>query len=174
MVNPYSGIINAQLKTLFSNVFSSLLYNDSLTIPCMINYGVTKYEDCANCVGTTIGGKPSTVFQDGGPMPFPFGSMCPACGGQAKRPVETSEPINLMVIWDYKEFVNYGGVANPVGMIQTITFASNTPKLIRAKEITVASHLAGYGRHRFERDANPQPCGLGESDFVSCMWKRIG
>lgn len=173
-MNIFSGLINNDFKKLYKDALSALFYDDAATIPCRIYYGTTRYEDCPNCVASPIGQQPSTRYQDGGPIPFPFGSICPMCNGNGKRPVETSETINLVVIWDYKQFVNNNTVSQADGVIQTITFASNTPKLKRAKELVVATDIAGYGRHRFERISEPQPCGFSDDDFVECLWKRAG
>lgn len=173
-MNNFSGIINSDLKSLFNDAISSLLYDDALTIPCTLYYGVTKYEDCANCVFDPIGNKSSNRFQDGGPVPFPFGSICPMCNGGGKKGLETSENINLMVIWDYKKFMDVGTVNNPAGTIQVMTFASNTPALKRAKELIVATDIAAYGRHRYQRISEPQPCGWGNSPFISCLWEKSG
>lgn len=173
MTNNFSGIISSDFKQIFTNAISALLYDDALTQPCKLFFGVTRYQDCANCVYDPIGQKSSNRFQDGGPVPFPFGTICPMCNGNGKRPIETSEDIKLMIIWDHKEFMNAGTVNNPDGMIQTVTFASNIPKLKRAKEIIVNSDQASYGRYRYERASEPQPCGFS-SEFVECMWKRIG
>lgn len=96
------------------------------------------------------------------------------CNGAGKRSVETTEEINLMVIFDHDQFMNRGTVADPAGMIQTVTFASNTPKLKRAKEIVVATDITSYGRHRYERVTEPQPCGFRSEDFVECLWKKSG
>lgn len=174
MSNLFSGIISSDFKQLFTDAISALLYDDSLTLPCTIYYGVTKYDDCVNCVFDPIGNKSSNKFQDGGPLPFPFGNICPLCNGAGKKAVETSETINLMVIWDTKKFLNAGTVANPDGLIQTVTFADNTPKLKRAKEIVVATDIASYDKHRYERCSEPQPCGFRSTDFVECLWRKSG
>jgi len=174
MSNPFSGIINNNFKQLFTNAISALLYDDSCTLPCKLYYGATRYEDCVNCVYDPIGQKSANRFQDGGPSPFPFGGICPMCNGAGKRSVETTEEINLMVIFDHDQFMNRGTVADPAGMIQTVTFASNTPKLKRAKEIVVATDITSYGRHRYERVTEPQPCGFRSEDFVECLWKKSG
>jgi|19_taG_2_1085344.scaffolds.fasta_scaffold00068_25 hypothetical protein len=173
-INPYSGVITPGLKTIFSNAISAMLYDDSCTVPCTLHYGITKYEDCANCVFDPIGNKSANRFQDGGPIPFPFGNICPMCNGGGKRAVESSEDLSLMVIWDQKDFFKVGSVNTPDGDIQTMTFADRTPKLKRAKEIVVATNIAGYATHRFERITDPVPCGLDSDQFVACMWKRIG
>jgi hypothetical protein len=173
MVNYFSGIISSDFKALFTDAISALLYDDACTMPCTIYYGITKYEDCVNCVFDPTGNKSSNRFQDGGPLPFPFGSICPMCNGNGKRGVESSENINLMVIWDAKEFINVGTVNDPDGMIQTVTFASNMPTLKRAKELLVATEISSYNRYRYERVSEPHPCGF-TNEFVECMWRRSG
>ena len=175
MTNPFSGIISPDLKTLYNNMISALLYDDSLTLPCVLYYGVTRYEDCSNCIYDVIGNKSSNKYQSGGPVPFPFGSICPMCNGRGKRGIESTENINLMVIWDNKQFVNTGTVNSASGdLVQTITFDENTPKLLRAKEVIIMSDKPSLGRQRFERHSSPEPCGWGGSEFMSCLWKRSG
>jgi len=170
--NIFSGIISPQIKNVFENAISAMMYDDGCTIPCTLYYGVTKYDDCVNCVYDPIGRKSANRFQDGGHIPFPFGSICPMCNGAGKKPVESTEDMNLMVIWEQKEFFNVGTVNTPDGDIQTLTFADRTPQLKRAKELIVATDIAGFGTHRYERMSEPQPCGLSADQFIVCMWKR--
>ncbi len=174
MTNPFSGIISTEFKALFNNAISALLYDEACTLPCTIYYGITKYESCVNCLYDSIGRKSANRYQSGGPAPFSFGSICPMCSGAGKRAVETTETIKLMIIWDYKQFVGSTTVNSPEGLIQTMTFDENTPKLKRAKEILVATDKASYGTHRYERISEPEPCGFGNTEFVICTWKRIG
>jgi len=175
MTNPFSGIISTELKALHTNMISSLLYNDALTLPCVLYYGVTKYEDCNNCVFDVIGNKSANKHQSGGPIPFPFGSICPMCNGQGKRGIESTENLNLMIIWDNKQFIDAGTVNDASDdLIQIITFDENLPKIVRAKEIIVMSDKVSLDRQRFERFSHPQPCGWGTSDFISCLFKRSG
>lgn len=173
MTNPFSGIITSEFKQLFDNAISALLYNDALTLPCTVSYGVTRWDSCENCVYDAVGQKSSNRYLDGGPVPFPFGSTCPMCDGQGRHPIVTTENINLAVIWDSKKFINVGTVASPNGMIQTLTFSYNIPILKRAKELIVATGIANYGDYRYERASEPDPCGLGNTTFVHCLWKRI-
>jgi len=171
--NPFSGIINKQFKSLYTNAISSLLYNDALVVPCTLRYGVTKYDSCVNCSYDPIGQKSANSYLDGGPAPFPFGGICPMCNGAGKHPVESTENINLMVIWNPKEFINVGTVNVAEEMIQTLTFKNVTYKIKNAREIQVAKHV-GYALNRYERASEPQPIGLGTDDFMYCFWKRVG
>ena len=71
MVNPFSGIIDNNFKTLFNNAIFAILENGALTITCTLEYGVTRYENCVNCVFDPIVRKSANRIQDGGPFPFP-------------------------------------------------------------------------------------------------------
>ena len=99
MVNPFSGIIDNNFKTVFNNAISAMLDDDALTIGCTLSYGVTRYDDCPNCVYDPIGRKSSNRFQDGGPVPFPYGGVCPLCNAAGRKGVETTEDINVAVIF---------------------------------------------------------------------------
>jgi hypothetical protein len=175
MVNPFSGIIDSNFKAIFNDAISAILENGALTIGCTLEYGITRYENCVNCVFDPIGRKSSNRFQDGGPVPFPFAGICPLCNGAGKKPIVTSENVNLAVIFEPREFL---GISTPVntadGFIQTLAKKELTPKLQRAKEIIVATEVSGFFSHRYERVSEPTPIGLGNNEFVLCTWKRVG
>ena len=174
-INPFSGIINSSFKTIFNNAISSLLEDSALTISCTLTYGVTRYESCANCVYDPIGRKSSNRFQNGGPVPFPFQGICPVCNGVGKKPVESSEDVNLAVIFEPRDFIALDTHVNTAdGYIQTLANKSMTSKLQRAKEIIVATDISGYFNHRYERVSEPTPLGLGNNEFVLCSWRRLG
>lgn len=173
--NPFAGIISSDLKDLFNNAIGALFENGACTVPCTLHYGITKWEACSNCIFDPIGRKSSNRFQNGGPVPFPFGGICPLCDGAGKKPVISTETANLMVIFDHKEFLSTSApVHSPDGLIQTMAQKELTPQMKRAKEIQVATDLGGYGNHRYQRIEEPQPIGFGGNEFVICTWKRIG
>jgi uncharacterized protein YcsI (UPF0317 family) len=100
--------------------------------------------------------------------------VCPVCNSVGKRPVITTDTLNLAVIFNYKDFLQISTpVNNPAGMMQTVSKKETTPKLKRAKEIQVATDIKAYADHRFERMSEPEPVGFGNSDFVICNWKRL-
>jgi hypothetical protein len=175
MVNPFSGIINSAFKDIFNNAISAVLDNDSLAIPCTLSYGVTKYEACANCTYDPIGQKSSNRFQNGGPVPFPFGGVCPLCNGIGRKPLITYENVFLGVVFEPREFLDIGTPVNTAdGYIQTFAKKALTPKLQRAKEVVVATDVSSFFSHRYERVSEPVPVGLGNSEFVVCTWRRVG
>jgi|TARA_R110000744_G_scaffold238416_1_gene355904 hypothetical protein len=172
MANPFSGIITSEMKTLFNNMIDSLLEDSALTVECTLFYGVTKFDNCVNCLYDPIGKKSSNRYQNGGPVPFSFGG-CPLCGGAGKKASIASESIKLAVIYNYKQFMDIGTpVNNPDGVIQTISEKESTPKLKRAKELQTSTDIANYGQHKFERISDPQPVGFGNNEFVFCNWRR--
>jgi len=173
--NPFSGIITSSFKSLFNNAISALLEDSAGTVACTLSYGVTKYESCVNCIYDPIGRKSSNRYQNGGPVPFPFGGICPMCNAAGKKPVETYENVNLMVIFEPRQFLGISTPTNtPDGYIQTVGKKEMTPKLQRAKEIVVSTDLSGFFPHRYQRADEPTPIGLGNNEFVVCTWRRAG
>ena len=175
MVNPFSGIIDSTLKSVFNNAINAILEDGALTVACTLEYGITRDESCVNCLYDPIGQKSSNRFQNGGPVPFPFGSVCPLCNGNGKKPVLSSEEVNLAVIFEPRQFLEISTPVNTAdGYIQTLANKSMTPKLQRAKEIVVSTDVSGFFTHRYERAGEPLPVGLGNNEFVLCTWRRSG
>jgi len=174
MVNPFSGIVSSEFKDVFNNAMSALLDTTGVAIPCTLYYGITKYESCANCLYDPIGRKSSNRYINGGPVPFMFGGVCPLCNGAGKKPVETTEDVHLAVVFEPREFLDIRTPVNTAdGYIQTLAKKEMTPKLRRANEIVVATDVSGFFPHRYQRVSEPVPMGLGNTEFVVCMWKRL-
>jgi len=175
MLSPFSGIIDSSFKNVFNNAINAILENGALTIQCTLEYGVTKYESCGNCLYDPIGQKSANRYQDGGPAPFPFGTVCPLCNGNGRRPLTSSENVRLAVIFEPKQFLQLNAPVNTAdGYIQTLAKKTMTPKLQKAKEIIVATDLSGQFSHRYQRVSEPSPIGLGNNEFVLCTWRRLG
>ena len=175
MVNPFSGIIDDSFKSLFNNAITAILEDDALTVSCTLDYGVTRYESCVNCLYDPIGQKSSNRFQPVCPVPFPFGGLCPLCNGNGKRPLTSSENVNLAVIFEPRQFLEISTPVNTAdGYIQTLARRVLTPKLQRAKEIVVSTDASGFFSHRYHRISEPTPIGLGNNEFVLCTWRRTG
>ena len=84
---------------------------------------------------------------------------------------------NLIVIWNYKDFVGWKGVPDnttiPFGHCQTMSALSTLSNIKKAKEIILNTDLSAYVKHRFERMGEPNPIGLGNDAYVITTWKRI-
>lgn len=184
MSNPFSGIITTEYKALYKNMIDALLESDGLTRLCKIEYGVTKYTDCTNCSGTSIGNKTSTnKYLTGGTAKF--NDICSSCGGQRKIPYEPTENIYLAVIFDYKDWIRLGAAnqlinrasktgKTPESYAQTISKITTLPKLTQAKTIILDTVIEPYVINRFQRYGSPEPAGFGADDYIITMWERVG
>jgi hypothetical protein len=72
LFDDFGSIDYSGLQTVFDSAIGSMVDSDACTVPCTLEYGVTKYDDCNNCVYDPIGRKSSNVYEAGGPVPFPF------------------------------------------------------------------------------------------------------
>ena len=178
MVNPFSGIITSDMKTMFTNSIDALLEDTALVVPCKLIFGDTKWTDCINCNFSATTGRSSNVWTVGGPIEFHTG-ICPYCGGLGRTPTaDTSETLYFSVIWDYKSWFNWNGSAegsrSPEGLVQTMSAMSTITKIKKAKEIIINTDIDEFVTHRFTRDGEPNPCGFGNDAYIFTMWKRAG
>lgn len=172
MSNPFSGIISADLKLLFTNAIDALLENDALTRPCKFIYSGSKATKCQNCQFNSITGKSNNIYVTGGPIPFYHG-VCPFCNGDGLTRLETTVTHNLAILWDYRKWIPIAEpIKSPDGRIQTICTISLLDEIKKAKELIVDSDIEQYVRHRFIRDSEPNPAGFGASDYIITMWRR--
>lgn len=172
--NPFSGIISTEFKTLYKNMIDALLETTALTLPCRFVYSGTKFVKCPNCQFNSMTGKSNNIYVSGGPISFSHGT-CPYCNGDGKIPQESNESFNIAVLWDYRKWIAVGAtVKNPEGMIQTICNLGLIDEIKKAKEIIVDTNIEKYVRHRFIRDSEPTPAGLGSDDYIVTLWRRAG
>lgn len=173
MSNPFTGLISTELKTIFTNAIDEVLRGTS--VPCRLVYSGTKFTKCPNCNFNSITGKSANTYLSGGPQPFSKGT-CPFCNGDGRIAAENDDDIiNLAVLWDYRKWFQVGQVvANPDGMIQVICSIALISRLKKAREIIVDTNLEKYVRHKFIRDGEPTPIGLGDDQYIISMWKRSG
>jgi len=60
----------------------------------------------------------------------------------------------------------------PGNSIQTIFYATDLPKIIRAKELIVHKDIKDYKEMRFKISGEPFPMGLKQSRYFGCFWER--
>lgn len=176
MSNPFSGILTAEFKTLFTNSIDALVEAAGCAVTCRILYGNTKFNSCENCLFNAAGNKSANRYLSGGSVPFRNGQTCPVCRGVGKIPDEQTEDIELIVIWDSKSFVNLGHdntALTPNMFAQTFCAINKYPKLKRAKEIILDTDKENYVRQRFTIYGEPEPCGFDGSQYILTTWKRI-
>lgn len=162
------------LQKIYNQYISSILANDGLTTECVLNYGVSKRNLCINCIFDVNLKKSANKYKTGGPVPFTNGMICPYCNGIGYYGEVKSDQIYLAVLWDYKKWVSPPtNISNPDGYIQTICHKSNLAKIRQAKDITVVLNKQ-LSNPVFELYEEPTPAGLGDNEYLFCMWKKIG
>jgi hypothetical protein len=89
------------------------------------------------------------------------------------KEVEKTEDLKLKVYWDSKSWVKVGGsIVVPDNSIQTIFYATDLPKIVRAKELIVHKDIKDYKEMRFKISGEPFPMGLKQVRYFGCFWER--
>ena len=89
------------------------------------------------------------------------------------KEVEKTEDIKLKVYCDNKSWVKVGGdMVIPDNAIQTIFFATDLPKISKAKELIVHKDIKDYKEMRFKMHGEPFPMGLKQNRYFGCFWER--
>jgi len=95
-------------------------------------------------------------------------------GSIAYVEVEKLEDITLKVYWDRRNWIKVADDINvPDGSIQTIFFAKDLPKLLRAKELIVHKGVKDILDMRFQRSGDCYPMGLQQNKYFGCFWERV-
>lgn len=90
------------------------------------------------------------------------------------REVEKIEDIKIKVYWSKKDFIKVGGdIVVPNNAIQTIFFATDLPKITRAKQLIVHKGIKDLQEMRFQRLGEPFPMGLRQNRYFGCFWQRV-
>lgn len=93
--------------------------------------------------------------------------------GKTFREVEKKETIKLKVYWDSKSWTKIGNaMVIPDNSIQTIFFASDLDKIMRAKYLLVHKDIADKREFRFVKFGEPFPMGLRQNRYFGCFWQR--
>jgi hypothetical protein len=89
------------------------------------------------------------------------------------KETEYTEDIKLKVYWDNKSFTKIGGsLFVPDNAIQTIFFATDLGRIMRAKEIIVHKDIKDKVEMRFKKYGEPFPMGLRQIRYFGCFWER--
>lgn len=90
------------------------------------------------------------------------------------REVEKLEDIKLKVYWDNKSWVKVGSgdMVIPDNAIQTIFFATDLDKIVRAKELIAHKDIKDIQEMRFKKFGEPFPMGLKQNRYFGCFWER--
>lgn len=164
----------SKLQQIFNQQINLVLANTGLSTRCDFNFGVTNINVCPNCIYDTNLKKSSGKYKNGGPVPFVFGKICPYCNGAGSYGLESSSTAYLAIIWDYKKWINPPPqIDNPNGYIQTICHKDYLSQIRQCKDMTVIYNSSG-ANPVFQLYGEPNPAGLGDNNYIFCMWKKIG
>lgn len=175
-MNPFSGLINSDVKNLFNNAIDSLLENNALTVPCTVKYISANKEQnlCNNCFFDSISLLSSNRYNGTGPYPFVENTICPVCMGKGTLSSNTKEEtLYLAVIFDSKYFINNSKLIDiPAGSVQTLSNMDTINKIRNTNEIIFNSTINSYNDYTYQRASDPEPCGLGDHRYIITLWTR--
>ena len=93
-------------------------------------------------------------------------------GGKSYREVEKLEDIKIKVYWDSRNWTKVGGnIVVPENGIQTIFFATDLSKILKAKELIVHKSVKDLKEYWFKRSGDPFPMGIGLERYFGCFWE---
>lgn len=168
------NIISKELKSLYKQFIDELLRENSLSLPCKLVYDSSLFVECPNCNTDPVSHKSSNTYKENGPLVFADGQICPYCRGLGGSYQDASEIINMLVIFDYKYWMDFDSkVHQPDGMVQTISKLEDYSKIKNCNKIIIDTNLSNYTENYFQRNSDPRPCGFGESSYFFTLWKKI-
>lgn len=167
-------IIDNNFKNLYNNMIDELMRANSLSLPCKLIYEGSKFIECINCHIDPISHKSSNLYKSGGPINFSNGQICPYCNGAGGNYQENTEILNMMVLFDYKYWINFNSkIHSPEGLVQTISKFNDLPKIKNCNRLVIDTNTQNYTESFYQRNSEPQPCGLGNNSYIFTYWKKI-
>jgi hypothetical protein len=162
------------LQNVYKKQMDMLLASTGLTTLCEFNFGISKQNICPNCIYDVGLKKSSGKYKTGGPIPFTLGKICPYCNGVGFYGEQKSTIGYLAIIWDYKKWINPPPtINNPEGFIQTICDKTYLNDIRKCKDITIIYNETG-SNPVFKLYGQPNPAGLGDNNYLFCIWEKIG
>lgn len=163
----------SELKKIYNNYMDMLLSCEGLTTKCFLEYGISKPILCNNCLYDPNLNRSANKYKTSGPQFFADGQICPSCNGQGYYGENKLETIYIAIIWDYKKWINISSSVVSDGRIQTICNKNLTDNFKRCKSLLVPIPSSNNEPQKFVLDGEPNPAGLGDNNYIICMWKKI-
>jgi hypothetical protein len=156
------------LQNIYNNQMDMLLSSDGLTTNCTLVFGISKKNICINCIYDPQLKKSTNKYKIGGPVPFPDNRICPYCSGSGFYGQEIlEENVFLAVIWDSKKWLGINtNIKSPEDYIQTISNSNILNKIQSCNYIVVKNQ-------KFQIEGKPSYSGLGDNNYIICLWKKI-
>jgi hypothetical protein len=162
------------LKALYKAQMDMVLASTGLATQVNFNFTGTKRTICPNCIYDPNLKRSSNKYKSGGPIPFTTNQICPYCGGAGFYGEESSTNGYLAIVWDYKKWINAPpNLASPEGMIQTICDITYLPDILKCATMQAVYPSSNNEYHKFELYGEPNPAGLGDNNYLFCMWKKV-
>lgn len=170
-------IINNEDLAFAQEAFDSMLQpfgQGGFAKPCLLVYP-PKISPCANCEPSPIANRPSNIYRHGGPVPFPMGAICPACGGQGTFAEEVSETVYLKTSIIKKPFSNIPVQVNlPDGLLSVKGFLIDAPKLQQADFIIHNTALENYQTRKYKLYGEiDSPSNIVQNRYFTAILIRI-
>lgn len=172
-MNPFSGLINSNLKQIYNNAIDALLEANSLSIPCTFQFLNNKNPIyCNNCIYDSILNRSSNKYNGTGLAPFPEDGLCPVCLGRGWENMNLTEESNMMVIFDSKYWMNWNSDTMNIDNIAAQTICG----------INMLNKIQGASYIYFNNDnivkyilaGAPKLAGFGDLNYVISLWTRQG
>jgi hypothetical protein len=165
-----SFTIPSGLITLYNEAIDSILEFNGVDVKLI--YPPLRQE-CPNCYSDNLTGKSAGVYRAGGPYPFTDYDVCPYCNGEFYRLIEQSDTLSMNIYWTPKEFIRVGPpIQINDGMIQTKSYMTDLPKILKADHLQVIGKISGYADWIYVRDGEPVPHGFKSTRYILQMWRR--
>lgn len=143
---------------------------------CLLVYP-PKWVNCSNCLSSSFGNKSSSSWKSGGPLPFPAGTVCPLCNGSNKVSQEQTESVRMLCAWEPKAFFEplpQVDVRVPYGVIQTKSYLSDAPKIMRADHAVFQTPTTNILRSTYELAGEPvDVSNIIQGRYCVATWKRV-
>lgn len=170
--NPFTGIISPALKTLFKQGMDEAI--SGCSVPCQLRYFTTKYETDTAAAYDPIGKKTPNRTITGAPAPFSMSQPGPMNDAQNKKVTVQTEDVDLCVVFDMRKFVPMSTkVTSGDNYVQTLCSVDLLEKIMQCQELVADTTLTNRLRITLARAGDPEPCGLGESSYIVCLWKKV-
>lgn len=165
-------MINSTFNKTFTDQIDRMFGTNGLSRPCKLISQDRKKTQCPNCIIDPISGKSSGRYKVGGDINFPYGQLCPVCNGVGFLYNSRECTIDLLVIYDYRKFLSFNTNVNiPDGAIEVVAKFENLANLQSANTLIVDTSAGYIPNNTYEPLSQPQPIGLGGSDYLFMYWK---
>lgn len=164
-------LLSTSIRNGSRNAFDSLIVTfgktSRLILPPKITY-------CDNCKIDPIGKKSSNIWINGGPAPFPNGSLCPMCEGKGTIAQEVYYDVTMLIQEDPTKFEKIFSVNFPDGAIQTKCFITELPKIQQCQYMIKHLDLINVLPQKYKLFGEPLcPGNIVQSRYIVALWERV-